>query len=175
MSVQSPTAKPAPAGYSRLQIALHWVAFLLIAQQFVLHDAMSTAWDTVTKGGTAGFDPLVLGHVAGGGFILGIAVWRLWLRASRGVPAPVDTPQTTTSRAQARLAKGVHAGLYAVMILLPISGSVAWFGGVTAAAQGHNLFKVALLGLVGLHVAGALYHQFFLRDGTLARMRRAQE
>jgi len=31
-----------------------------------------------------------------------------------------------------------------------------------------------LLALVALHVVGALYHQFVLRDGTLARMRRAQ-
>jgi cytochrome b561 len=26
-----------------------------------------------------------------------------------------------------------------------------------------------------VHVVGALYHQFILRDGTLARMRRAQD
>ena len=60
------------------------------------------------------------------------------------------------------------------MILMPLSGSVAWFGGVEAAAQGHNVLKIVLLALVALHLVGALYHQFVLRDGTLARMRRAQ-
>ena len=60
------------------------------------------------------------------------------------------------------------------MILMPLSGSVAWFGGVEVAAQGHNVLKIVLLALVALHVIGALYHQFILRDGTLARMRRAQ-
>jgi cytochrome b561 len=36
------------------------------------------------------------------------------------------------------------------------------------------VLKIALLVLVALHVVGALYHQFVLRDGTLARMRRTQ-
>ncbi len=34
--------------------------------------------------------------------------------------------------------------------------------------------KLLLLALVALHVVGALYHQFVLRDETLARMRRAE-
>ena len=34
--------------------------------------------------------------------------------------------------------------------------------------------KIVLLALIALHVVGALYHQFVLSDGTLARMRRAQ-
>jgi cytochrome b561 len=74
---------------------------------------------------------------------------------------------------QRALAKGTHVGLYALMILMPISGSVAWFGGIDAAAQGHNILKVALLALIALHVAGALWHQFVLKDGLIARMRRA--
>ena len=78
------------------------------------------------------------------------------------------------SKVQGILAKLTHVGLYAVMILMPVSGYVAWFGGVEAAAKGHNVLKIVLLALVALHVVGALYHQFVLRDGTLARMRRAQ-
>lgn len=34
---------PAPKGYSHLQIALHWIAALLIVQQFVFKDAISAA------------------------------------------------------------------------------------------------------------------------------------
>lgn len=75
---------------------------------------------------------------------------------------------------QGMLAKLTHVGLYALMILMPLSGAVAWFGGVETAAQGHNVLRIVLLALVALHVVGALYHQFVLRDGTLARMRRAQ-
>jgi cytochrome b561 len=33
---------------------------------------------------------------------------------------------------------------------------------------------VILLGLVALHVAGALYHQFVLKDGLMQRMRKSE-
>jgi cytochrome b561 len=162
-------ASTAPTGYSRLQITLHWIVFALIAQQYIFKDAMSAAWDRFTDGQEVGFDPLVLAHVAGGALVLIFALWRLTLRARRGVPPAIEA-----SRVQGILAKLTHVGLYALMILMPVSGSVAWFGGVEAAAQGHNVIKIILLALVALHVAGALYHQFILRDGTLARMRRAE-
>ncbi|MCF3973202.1 cytochrome b [Paracoccus salsus] len=160
----------APTGYSRLQIALHWIVVALIAQQYLFKDAMSAAWDRVTEGLEVGFDPLVLAHVAGGALVLTLAVWRLALRARRGVPPAVES-----GTGQALLARLTHVGLYALMILMPVSGALAWFGGVEAAAQGHNVMKIVLLALIVLHVVGALYHQFILRDGTLARMRRAQD
>ena len=162
-------AKTAPTGYSRLQIALHWLIFALIAQQYLFKDAMSAAWDRITDGLEAGFDPLVLAHVVGGTLVMIFALWRLTLRARRGVPPAIEA-----SKVQGILAKLTHVGLYALIILMPLCGSVAWFGGVEAAAQGHNVMKIILLALVALHVIGALYHQFILRDGTLARMRRAQ-
>ncbi|CUH82470.1 cytochrome b [Tropicibacter naphthalenivorans] len=161
--------KTAPIGYSRLQIALHWLVFVLVAQQYLFKDAMSAAWDRVTDGLEAGFDPLVLAHVAGGALVLIFALWRLTLRARRSV-----SPAIEVNKLQGILAKLTHVGLYALMILMPISGLVAWFGGVETAAQGHNVLKIVLLALIALHVAGAVYHQFVLRDGTLARMRRAQ-
>ena len=40
--------------------------------------------------------------------------------------------------------------------------------------KGGGLMKIILLALVALHVVGALYHQFVLHDGTLARMRVAK-
>ena len=159
----------APTGYSRLQIALHWLVFVLIAQQFIFKDAISAAWDRVTDGMDAGFDPLVLAHVAGGALVMVFALWRLTLRARRGVPPAIEA-----NKVQGVLARLTHVGLYVLLILMPVSGAVAWFGGVEAAAQGHNVMKIVLLALVALHVVGALYHQFVLRDGTLARMRRAQ-
>ena len=53
-------------------------------------------------------------------------------------------------------------------------GSLRWFGGVELAAQGHNILKIALLALVALHVVGAVYHHFVLKDGLINRMRRAE-
>lgn len=156
-------------GYSRTQIVLHWAAFAVVAQQYLFKDAISAAWERASEGVEVAFDPLVLGHVVGGALVLVLAIWRLMLRSWRGVP-----PQSGSS-SQKMLAKVSHLGLYALMFLMPISGSVAWFGGVEAAAFGHNVMKVMLLAFIALHVAGALYHQFVLRDGILTRMRRPQD
>ena len=159
----------APRGYSRLQIALHWGAALLIVQQYLFKDAIAAAWEAAIAGTEAAFNPLVAAHVAGGALVLVFALWRLSLRARRGAAAPVGE-----SAALRVLARAAHVGLYALMILMPVSGAAAWFGGIEAAAQGHNILKVALLALVALHVLGALYHHFVLKDGLIDRMRRAE-
>lgn len=160
---------PTPKGYTRLQISLHWIAALLVVQQYLFKDAIGAAWDAMAKGLETAFDPLVPFHVAGGALVLLFALWRLSIMARRGAPTMVGD-----SAAQRALARVTHLGLYALMILMPISGSLAWFGGVELAAQGHNLLKLALLALVALHVAGALYHHFVLKDGLINRMRRAE-
>jgi len=160
----------AAAGYCRIQILLHWFVFGLIAQQYLFRDAMSSAWDRSADGVGIGFDPLVLAHVAGGALVLLFAIWRLGLRARRGVQSA-----SGGGPVQAGPARMTHAGHYTLMLLMPVSGLVAWFGGVGMAAQGPIVLKVVLLALIVLHVAGARCHQFALRDGTLARMRRAQD
>jgi cytochrome b561 len=45
----------APAGYSRLQIALHWAVALLIAAQFLFHDGIAAAWRALVRGAEAAF------------------------------------------------------------------------------------------------------------------------
>lgn len=157
----------APAGYSRLQIALHWIVALLILQQYLFKDHIAEAWEAIGKGIEAAFSPLVLAHVLGGAAILVATVWRLAIKARRGIPPMIG--DSAVLNAVARL---THLGLYALMILMPASGAMAWFGGVEAAAATHNVLKVALLALVVLHIAGALYHQIVLKDGVMARMKR---
>jgi cytochrome b561 len=158
---------PAEVGYSRLQIALHWLAALVILQQFVFEDAISGAWRATRQGLAVAFDPMILAHVAGGGLVLLLVLWRLYLRRGAAVPAAV-----TGGGAQEMVARLTHLGLYALMVLMPVSGAVAWFLGVGLAAEAHEVLKVALLALIALHVAGGLYHQFVLKDGLLNRMRR---
>jgi cytochrome b561 len=158
-----------PSGYTRLQIVLHWFAALLILQQYVFKDAIAAAWDAMAKGLEPAFNPMVLGHVASGGLILIFALWRLLLRARVGGP---ELPGG--SALQNGLARGTHLGLYAAMVLMPLSGLAAWFGSVQLAAQGHAVLKFVLVALVLLHVSGALYHHFVLKDGLIDRMRRAR-
>ncbi len=162
-------ATTAHTGYSRLQIALHWLVFALIAQQYFFHDAIAAAWERVTEGLEAGFNPLVLTHVVGGALVMLFTPWRLTLRARRGVPLAIEA-----SKVQGVLAKLAKIGLYALVMVVPLSGSVAWYGGVEDAAQGHNVINNLLLALFALLVVGPVHHQFVLRHGTLARMRKAQ-
>ena len=43
---------------------------------------------------------------------------------------------------------------------------------ITAAAELHEAMKAVLMALVALHVLAALWHQFWLKDGLMARMKR---
>ncbi len=156
---------PAPAAYSRPQIVLHWLTALVVLAQFLSADAIGTAWRAFRGGTEIVPDPVIAAHVAGGVAVLVFAVWRLGLRARRGVPEP---------RGGALVARAAHWGhlaLYAALIAMAASGGAAWFGGIPAAAGVHETLKPVLLLLIAGHVVMALWHQFVLRDGTLARMR----
>jgi hypothetical protein len=77
-----------PGGYSATQIALHWIVALLVLGQYVFKERISLTWGAHRAGEAVSFDPLVAAHVAGGGLILVLVVWRLTLRLGRGTPSP---------------------------------------------------------------------------------------
>lgn len=157
-----------PRGYSARQIRLHWIVVALIALQFLLSDSIESAWDAPSAGLTASSYWLIWAHILGGVLILLFAFWRLGLRQIRGVPpAPEVKPEILKLAAHLG-----HLGLYALMIAMPLSGAVAWFGGIKPAAEAHGLLKMALIALMAAHVGAALWHQFWLKDGLLLRMKR---
>lgn len=157
-------------GYSRIQIALHWVTVLLILWQFVANDAMGQAWRALRQGSEAPTSVMVAAHIFAGVTLLVLAFWRMILRVTRGAPASPagQSPMMRTASA------AVHGALYILIVAVAVSGSVAWFGGIEAAAEAHEFLKTLLLVLIGLHVAAALWHQFWLRDGLMERMRKPQ-
>jgi len=157
-------------GYSRIQIALHWVTVLLILWQFVANEAMGQAWRAFRQGAEVPFSALVAAHVFAGVAILVIAFWRMILRVTRGAP-PAPAGQSALLRG---ISAAVHGALYILMVAVAVSGGVAWFGGIEAAGDAHEFLKTLLLVLIGLHVAAALWHQFWLRDGLMERMPRPQ-
>lgn len=159
-----------PNGYSALQIRLHWVVAALIVLQYLGNAPISDAWDAYVAGTTLKFNPLVAAHVAGGLLILLLVGWRLVVRVTRGVPPPPEQEALPLRI----LAKLTHGLLYAILIAMPVTGAVAWFGGVGQAASAHNVIKVALVFLVGLHVVGALVHHFIFKSNVLIRMWRPQ-
>lgn len=141
------------------QIRLHWIMAALIVAQFVFHEQIVAAWDALARGQAADLNLLVRAHVIGGILILLLVVWRLAL-PEKEHPALKG------------IAHLVHWSLYALMIVLPLSGLAAWFGGVEVADFVHTTLKLPLLALVALHVAAAFYQQFVLRTGLIARMLR---
>lgn len=155
-----------PAAYSRTQIALHWIVALLFVAQFVLHEPMAEAWDVIEDGGTAAFNPLVAAHVAGGILIMAFAAWRIALRRTRGVP---DLPAGDGPMVRLAAHAG-HMALYALMVLMPLSGMAAWFGGIEVAAELHEAMKPLIILLVAVHAGAAIWHQIWLRDGLMRRM-----
>lgn len=155
-----------PVRFSPLQIALHWTVALLVLAQYLNDDAIGRAWRATLREGATTLGPAAWAHILAGIAILALAVWRLVLRARRPAqPLPADEPALLRHAARA-----THALLYALLILLPLSGLAAFYGGVRAAGAAHEVMKTLLILLVALHVAGALFQQFVLRSGALSRM-----
>lgn len=155
-----------PKGYTLTQIVLHWGVFLLVAAQFLFHDGISAAWRSFVREGTFEPSAMVFSHIAFGVLILLLVIWRMAIKARRGAPAlPENEP------AWMKLAANLtHLGLYALLILMVISGGMAWFGGQRWAGDVHEVLKALVLLLVAVHVAGALYQQLVLKSDVMKRM-----
>lgn len=159
---------PAPKGYSVTQIGLHWIVAVLIVLQLVFGEAIGDAWEEMEEGGAAVYDAGALFHIGVGVAVLVLTLWRLSLRASRGAPpAPMDEPPLFRM-----LAHLGHLALYALMIVAPLTGLVAWFGGLEAAAEVHEVMKPLFIVLILAHVGAVIWHQVWLKDNLLERMKR---
>jgi len=171
--------------YRRPARVLHWLTVALVALQapvgvwMVYRGNVQNLWDTLTGA-------LYSGHKTVGLVILAVAIARLAYRLSRGAPA--DEP--TIESWQRVVSHVVHWSLYALLIAVPVAGYVGislfpaldLFGlklpGIVApdkdaastAFAVHALLALALVLLIGMHVAAALFHHFIRRDNVLARM-----
>jgi cytochrome b561 len=173
---------PAIARYTRTSIALHWLTALLVIVTFPLGVYMH---------GLA-LSPLKLQLVSYHKWI-GVTVFLLTLArlAWRIVHAPPPLPDTIPAWQQ-RAAQGLHHLLYALLLVIPISGwlmssakgvPVVYLGLVQLPdlvgkdkalgdmlEEVHEALNFGLLALVGMHVAAAFKHHFFDKDTTLLRM-----
>ena len=159
---------------------LHWVLFALIAAQYVVGSVMPHIGNTTPDEGWVAW------HISLGAAILFFLVIRLTWRIARPVPlAPLPTWQTN-------LAKFTHTGLYVLILIMTLLGWAAtgyrgwtvWLFGIVPlpamAAKGtqwahtagdiHAFLVYVLLAFILLHIAGALYHYFVVRDRILQRM-----
>ncbi len=152
-------------GYSPLQIGVHWVTALLIGLQYLSSDAMEAAFRAVLNG-RANDSSVAQIHTWSGVAVLALVVLRLGMRFWRGVP---DTPAGSSPRME-QIGEWTHWSILGLLVLVPVSGLLAWGAGIALAGGVHGLLVNMLLALVLLHAAAALYHQYFLRDGLIRRM-----
>lgn len=156
--------RAAPGGYRFSQIGLHWLAFFAVLFLFFTGDNMSDAFDEMLKSGAKSiWIPI---HIGFGLLVLAAMIARLALRRRYGVPVPpADQPP-----ALRLAASGVHALFYALLIVAPLVGLIAFFFVPKLGDLHVLLVRMPLMLLVGLHVAGALWHHFLKRDSVLKRM-----
>ena len=171
-----------PGGYPSSSKLFHWlVAISVIIQAplgVIIGNAELGAWQ----------DRLYNFHKSMGVLILILMVLRLLNRLIVGAPAP----EPTIAPWQRSLSSAVHGLLYVLLILQAIIGYLAnsAFGAGTpffglfeippmianneplsnTLFMFHRWIGIALILLVGLHVAAALQHYFIQRDGVLQRM-----
>jgi cytochrome b561 len=169
-------------GYTGTAKALHWTTVALLIGQFIF------AWTMPHIGRNTPVTTIISLHFTFGITILTVAIVRLGWRLTHPEPAPDDGMPLW----QIASARAIYWLLYVLLFVLPMLGwiNASWrnmpivmFGlelpqlvatrapgwGWTGAVHGL-LADYLMLALVGLHVAAALYHYFFRRDGVLARI-----
>ncbi len=155
-------------GYSGVQIALHWIVVVLIAFQFLAHNAIEASWRAFRNGEIPSESAAILTslHVGVGMAVLLCMLCRVYLRLTRGAPSPpADEPRLLKIVSEA-----VHRMIYVLLLLLPISGAVAWFFGASPAAGAHVIMEKLLLGLIAAHIGGALFQHLIRRSDVVVRM-----
>ena len=155
-------------GYSRAQIALHWGILLLLVASFLSREGMAETFRAAVDGKTAESAVVAVAHRLIGITIFVLAVTRIGLLFRYGAPELPAGGNPVLDMA----AKVTHVALYALIVVIPLSGFAAWMGLSRSVGEVHETLFTALLVFTGLHVIGALYHQFVLKDGLMDRMKR---
>lgn len=177
------TLRNTPEQFGTVHRTLHWIIALLIVGLICIGLYMVSI-----KPPTQSMFRLFALHKSLGIIVLALALLRVSWRFFDGVPFSFPNHKAW----EKGLAHLVHFLLYFSMFAMPLSGwlmssakgfSVSVFGVFTlpdlikpneSLAHGLVLFHIytayTLIGLIGLHVAGALKHALIDHDGTLSRM-----
>jgi cytochrome b561 len=173
----------APPAYRSTARALHWLSAILIlatipAGWAMLHAGLARPMQ----------DTLFIFHKNVGVLILLLVLVRVIYRAANPPPPlPPSVPHW-----QAEIAHATHVLIYALLIVMAVSGYVRVVAGgfplealdalgvprlvakdeaVAAVAKAvHASARVPLVVLILLHVGAALYHGVLRRDGVFSRM-----
>lgn len=169
--------------YDRFSVLLHWLMAALLMAQVALG-----WWMQEIPKDTTGTRAWWFNAHKSIGMALGLlALVRVAWAARRARVEPVSM-----GAALQAIARASHRLLYALMLLLPLSGFLGsvfsgypvrffglrlpqmaqrWDAGKEWLSAVHAAAAWGLVALIALHVLAALYHQYIRRDGLLQRMR----
>ena len=175
-------AVAAPRRFDAVTIGLHWATVALVLAQF------ASAWSLGLAPNRADADLVLTLHRSLGAITWVVAAGRLAWRLTCAYLPPFPPAMPRPHRWTATISE---YGLYGLLLVQPITGLaqtltrgrpfrlLAWtapklmerdkelthvFGRI------HQLTALALLTLIALHVAAALFHRLILRDEVLGSM-----
>jgi cytochrome b561 len=166
--------------YHPLLVVLHWVLALLIIATLALGALALVKIPNVAPAKIGG----LRAHMSGGMIILVLMLARLAIRTGSAHPEPASAGHPLLDR----LAWVSHRLFYVTVIAMAGSGVImalqtglfdtVFFGRGQVPADFwaysmrsvHYVLSRLLMVLIALHVAGAFYHVFVLRDGLLGRV-----
>ena len=169
------------AGYGPTAKFLHWLIVALLMLQYVV------AWSMEIEGGDAPVgNPMHNLHVSLGITIFALALLRLIWRQTHPVPDYPELPKW-----QHYAARITYTLLYLLIVVMPVFGMIAASGEsvpfelydilplhlpplpkalIALSEEAHEVSGAVLLGVITLHVAGALYHFAIKGDTVMQRM-----
>ena len=168
--------------YDRFSVLLHWLMAVLLLAQIALGWWMQELPKDATGTRAWWFNAHKSVGMALGLLALVRAAWAA--RRARVAPVPMHAALQAAARAG-------HGLLYALMLVLPLSGLLGsvfsgypvrffglrlpalaprWDAAKELFSAVHGGASWALVALVALHLLAALHHQFIRRDAVLQRM-----
>jgi cytochrome b561 len=170
------------AVYDPVQRCFHWLMAALIFVGLALG-----VWAHELPRGELRSDVLFF-HKSIGVTVLALVILRIGWRIASGAPAYAEPLGRLTRGA----AHSAHMALYALMVVMPVSGyvlssaggnDVSWFGLFSlpsvlpkdgalsqAGREAHYLFAWAIGIVLALHLAAVVWHTTVRRDTVLTRM-----
>ena len=171
-----------PTDYTVTQKVIHWLMGLLIMLDLFVAQKFGGFLEEAERLQSR------MDHATLGTMLATLLLLRFFFRWRSGAPA---LPEEGMSGWQIMLAKVVHVGLYVAMVLLLGTGMITAtqatdpiliFQSIEITVgqmsdenfvflrQFHDWMTWIMIGLIGLHVVGALYHQFVIKDRILVKM-----
>ncbi len=144
-----------PLVYTQQQRRLHWWVAAIVAVQYLMQEWLREAFARVASEPNVRLADFLLtnSHMLLGFAVAYLVFVRLRLRQ-------LHAAERSESNAYRRVVTWVHRLIYAVLLGMVASGTLHYYAGWSKAADAHELGKWLLAALIGLHLAGALIHQW---------------